>query len=229
MNKVLITTGISGIIIQLFCINFFGLTALEGALSTGYLIFTIFVSFLIYLLTGFHKNDILRARTEEIIKAKEALKDEIRELAEDLQREIQPEASKQAERLLSLLEDFQTVIQNKLGDSAIAENSYMTSSSKVFDLVKNNLKDILSMDISIRTIEEEYDAGRRISEENKNLMDTQHEKIKQLIESNKDLLKSLNNISVEVANIKDIASFEYEQTLNRLKDLTERAKVYSKK
>jgi hypothetical protein len=101
----------------------------------------------------------------------------------------------------------------------------MTESRRVFNIVRQNLKDILVADISIETLE---DKGFDISDSELELIDKQQQYIKSLITKNDELLKELNIISVEVAGIKDMESFEYEQSLNRLRELSERAKLYSK-
>lgn len=60
------------------------------------------------------------------------------------------------------------------------------------------------------------------------LVTLQQDRARQLIEQNRDLLTALNETTVQVANIKDIDSFEMTESLNRLKELSQRAKSYSK-
>jgi hypothetical protein len=49
-----------------------------------------------------------------------------------------------------------------------------------------------------------------------------------LVEQNRELLTALNVTTVEVANIKDIDSFELKESLNRLRELGARAQAFSK-
>lgn len=184
------------------------------------------VGLLFYIMSGALKADKKRELKQSVLDREENLLNEISKLEKELLKAEQPVASQQAELLLKLLSDFSRVVMGKLGDSSITHSSYISESKRVFNLVRQNLKDILIADISIQTVEEKY--GDNIPGDDIELVSKQRKYILNIIEKNKELLKALNVISVEVAGIKDIDSFEYEQSLNRLKELTKRAKEFSK-
>ncbi|MGL1890631.1 MAG: hypothetical protein OCD02_03345 [Spirochaetaceae bacterium] len=227
IKKIFIISLISGFLISLFAKVLFDLNIVTFILFfVGTLVCSI-IGVLVYILSGNLKADKEKEIKDSILKDEEELFDEISKLKKDLLIADQPVASEQSEKLLLLLNDFRRVVKEKLGSSTITHSSYITESERVFNLVRQNLKDILIADISIETVEERY--GSNIPEDDLDIVEKQRKYILNIIESNKELLKALNVISVEVANIKDIGSFEYDESLNRLKELTERAKQYSKK
>lgn len=227
IKKIFIVSLISGSLISLFAKSLFDLNILTFILFLLGTFVCSIIGVLFYFLSGYLKADKDKEIKNAVLEDEEKLFDEISKLEKDLLKADQPVASGQAEKLLLLLNDFRRVVKEKLGSSTITHSSYIAESERVFNLVRQNLKDILIADISIETVEEKY--GFNIPEDDLDIVEKQRKYILEILESNKELLKALNVISVEVANIKDIGSFEYDESLNRLKELTERAKKYSKK
>ncbi len=217
---------ISGIIISISSIFIFSPSFFQLLIIFAFNLLTIPVAIIVYYAGGFAKKDKLKHIKKSLLDTEANLESEVKELVFSLLEADQPEASKQAERLLNLLEDFKNVVNSKLGDSDLTLSSYINQSKTVFNLSKQNLKDILVIDISIRTAEIDIKDN---SEESLKLVEKQQKKILILLNNNKELLDALNKTSVEVANIKDVGSFEYDEALNRLKELASRAKQFSKK
>lgn len=225
MKKVFIIPLISGLILTAVAAILFKPQLLELIIILLLLLFCSVISVIIYYAGGFAKKDSVLQVQKSVIDAELNLEKEVKDLEEKLLEAEQPEASKQASRLLNLLEDFRNVVERKLGDSQLTLSSYINQSKTVFNLAKQNLSDILVIDISIRTAEIDLKDN---SEEAMKLVKEQQKKILTLLDSNRELLEALNKTTIEVANIKDVDTFEYDEALTRLKELANRAKQFSK-
>lgn len=185
-----------------------------------------------YLLSGAARKDQARALIEREVAREKALYAEVETLSAHLTTMALPDSAKQADRLMGMLEDYRRVIEQKLGDTTITMTSYSEETGRVFRLAINNLKDILAAAQSVHTTKQETAGDRMLESEalqrRQALLTQQETRIEQLVEQNRDLLTALNETTVQVANIKDINSFELQESLNRLRELGERAQSFSK-
>lgn len=185
-----------------------------------------------YFLSGAARNDQRHALIAREVAREQALYAEVETLSGQLKAMSLPDSAKQAERLMGMLEDYRQVIEQKLGDTTITMSSYSAETGRVFRLSINNLKDILAAAQSVHTTKQET-ADESILESEalqrrQALLTQQEARIESLVEQNRDLLTALNETTVQVANIKDINSFELQESLDRLRDLGERAQAFSK-
>lgn len=225
MKKVVIVPLLSALVFTVLSIFLFSPKLIELIVISLLLIFCSLIAVIVYFAAGFAKKDRLSQVEKSVLDSEKKLESEVKDLVGKLLEADQEEASKQADRLLNLLEDFRNVVSKKLGDSEMTLSSYINQSKTVFNLAKQNLDDILVIDISIRTAEIDLKDN---SEEAIKLVEKQQQKILVLLDNNRELLEALNKTTVEVANIKDIDTFEYDEALNRLKELAKRAKQFSK-
>ncbi len=185
-----------------------------------------------YILSGFAKKDQHHALVEHEIAREEALYQEVQKLAHQLNELSLADSAKQADRLMGMLADYRRVIEQKLGDTTITMSSYSSETSRVFKLAINNLKDIVVTAQSVHTTKEDAAdndiLGSEALQRRHALVLQQNSRIDLLVEQNRELLTALNETTVQVANIKDINSFELQESLNRLRDLGERAQSFSK-
>jgi hypothetical protein len=185
-----------------------------------------------YLVAGYAKRDAHAALIGHEIAKEQRLYAEVESIANQLAELDQPESAKQASRLMGMLADYRQVIEQKLGDTTITMASYSQETGRVFKLVITNLNDIVAAARSVRTTK--GDALQSETSENaalqqrRALLTQQEARIGALVEQNRELLTALNVTTVEVANIKDIDSFELKESLNRLRELGARAQAFSK-
>jgi len=185
-----------------------------------------------YFLAGFAKKDLHRELIEREILKERQLHAEVKGIAEHLAELDHADSAKQANRLMGMLEDYRLVIEQKLGDTTITMSSYSHETGRVFKLVINNLNDILAAARSVRTTKNDKPSSDIVENEalqrRQSLLSQQESRITLLIEENRELLTALNETTVQVANIKDLDSFELKESLNRLRELGARAQAYSK-
>ncbi|WP_320821978.1 hypothetical protein [Reinekea sp.] len=220
----------------LLCIGAFWLwfapQMLALALYSGLAVLSVLIAVVFYLLAGYAKQDAHAALIGHEIAKEQRLYAEVESIADQLVDLTQSEAAKQASRLMGMLADYRQVIEQKLGDTTITMASYSQETGRVFKLVITNLNDIVAAARSVRTTK--GDALPSDGPENAALLQrhallTQQEaRIGALVEQNRELLTALNVTTVEVANIKDIDSFELKESLNRLRELGARAQAFSK-
>lgn len=207
---------------DLIALAAYALLALAGSgIGVGY-----------YFLSGAARKDQRQALIEREVAREQALYTEVEGLSGQLTAMALPDSARQAERLMGMLEDYRRVIEQKLGDTTITMSSYSAETGRVFRLSINNLKDILAAAQSVHTTKlENVDEAMMESEalqRRQALLTQQEARIESLVEQNRDLLTALNETTVQVANIKDINSFELQESLDRLRDLGERAQAFSK-
>lgn len=202
-------------------LGFAGLNLLGVGAGLGY-----------YLLSGAARKDQHQALMSLEIEREKALYEEVQGLSSQLTQMALPDSARQAERLMGMLEDYRRVIEQKLGDTTITMSSYSSETGRVFRLAINNLKDILAAAQSVHTTKQETEDEANLASEalqrRQALLTQQESRIETLVQQNRDLLTALNETTVQVANIKDINSFELQESLNRLRDLGERAQSFSK-
>jgi hypothetical protein len=216
-----------GVYVVWFPFDIVALTIYSGVSVAGVVLALAF-----YVLAGFARKDAHVALVAQEVAREEALYAEVHKLASHLTELNLADSAKQADRLMGMLADYRRVIEQKLGNTTITMSSYSSETSRVFKLAINNLKDILAAAQSVHTIKSEQVDDNTLSSEalqrRQALLTQQDARISLLIEQNRELLTALNETTVQVANIKDINSFELQESLNRLRDLGVRAQSFSK-
>ncbi len=183
-----------------------------------------------YILTGGARKASHQRWVDAEIAREQALYREVEALAEDLTAVDETDAASQAGRLLGMLEDYRKVIEQKLGTSTITLSSFSAQASSIFRIVKHQLSDILAAANSVRTARSETvdSADEQTLMRRKQLVEQQSQRINDLLLSNRELLTALNETTVQVANIRDLDTFEVKESLARLKALGERAGSFNK-
>jgi hypothetical protein len=232
MGKIALTTSITALLgIAVFFVWFpFNVIALGS--YAGLSVVAVGIALAFYAVSGFARKDQHRELIAHEIAREEALYAEVKLLESDLSKLAMNDSAKQASRLMGMLEDYRRVIEQKLGDTTITMTSYSSETSRVFKLAINNLKDILAAAQSVHTTKQEKPDEAVMESEalqrRQALMTQQDARIGDLLEQNRELLTALNETTVQVANIQDINSFELKESLNRLRELGERAQAFSK-
>jgi len=192
----------------------------------------VLIALAFYVLTGFARIDQHQALMTYEIAKEQTLYEEVKQLAAKLAELSLTDSAKQADRLMGMLEDYRRVIEQKLGSTSITMSSYSSETGRVFNLAINNLKDMLAAAQSVHTIKadagSEADTQSEALHRRQALLTQQEARISVLVEQNRELLTALNETTVQVANIKDINTFELQESLNRLRDLGKRAQSFSK-
>ncbi len=232
MGRIALITSLTAALSMAVFLFWFPLNLLLLGVYGGLLVVSVVAALLFYLLSGSARRDKEQALLAYEIAREKKLYQEVKTLGQQLSEINQPDSAKQADRLMGMLEDYRQVIEQKLADTTITMSSYSQETSRVFKLSINNLKDILAAAQSVHTTKlDEPDDDILESEalqRRQALLTQQDARIDGLVEQNRELLTALNETTVQVANIKDIDSFELQESLNRLRELGERAQSFSK-
>jgi hypothetical protein len=232
MGRIVITTTISALLcIAVFMFWFpsslIGLGA-YSALALG----SIAIAIAFYFAGGYARKDQHQEMVQHEVTREQKLYDEVKALAEQLSALKLGDPAKQANRLMGMLEDYRRVIEQKLGDTTITMSSYSHETGRVFRLVINNLKDMVAAAQSVHTTKQETVDESAVESEalqrRQALLTQQESRVNVLVDQNRELLTALNETTVQVANIQDINTFELQESLDRLRDLGERAQAFSK-
>jgi hypothetical protein len=232
MGFVALISGITAVLCFAVFIFWFPLNLIMLAVYGGLLIVSVVLALLVYLFGGFARRDQHRTLLAKEIEREQQLYDQVKALELQLSELEQTDSAKQADRLMGMLEDYRRVIEQKLGGTTITMSSYSQQTGRVFKLAINNLNDILAAAQSVHTTRQEKPESDIIESEalqrRQALLTQQESRIDGLVEQNRELLTALNETTVQVANIQDINSFELQESLNRLRELGERAQSFSK-
>lgn len=232
MGKIALVTSITALLSMAVYFLWFPFNLVLFAVHTGLSVSAVAIALAFYVLAGFARKDKHQALVAHEIAREQRLYDEVKALGSQLSSLEMKDSAKQADRLMGMLEDYRRVIEQKLGDTTITMTSYSSETSRVFRLAINNLKDILAAAQSVHTTKkddvEEAVVESEALQRRQALLTQQDARISELVEQNRELLTALNETTVQVANIKDIDSFELQESLNRLRELGQRAQAYSK-
>jgi hypothetical protein len=232
MGRVLIISVVSAVICTGVFSVWFPATMIAVSLYASLAILSVAVGSAFYYLAGYVRSDQHYAILEVELEKEQQLTAEVKKIISSLTELGLSEEASQANRLISLLSDYHDVIEQKFGGASITLSSYSQETGRVFKLVINNLKDILAAARSVRTIKQEKTSYETVENESllrrQALVKQQESRIDMLMQQNRELLTALNETTVQVANIKDLESFELTESLNRLRELGERASAYSK-
>lgn len=232
MGRITLVTAVSALLaIGVFFI-WFPTSIISLAIYTAWALVTVVISLGFYFLSGYARKDQHQQLVALEVAREQKLYQQVQQLATGLSDLNQETPAKQANRLMGMLEDYRGVIEQKLGDTTVTLSSYSHETSRVFKLAINNLNDILAAAQSVHTTKKESVDGEAVTSEalqrRQALLTQQDARIDELIEQNRELLTALNETTVQVANIKDTNSFELRESLERLRDLGERAQAFSK-
>lgn len=223
------TTGIA-VLSSLFYAYWFSPSLLSLLTYSLWSLMTVGISLGAYVLTGGAKKASHQRWVYAEIAREQALYKEVEALAADLAAVNETDAADQAGRLMSMLEDYRKVIQQKLATSTITLSSFSAQASTIFRIVTQQLNDILAAANSVRTARGDTaaNADENTQTRRRALVDQQSQRINELLLSNRELLTALNETTVQVANIRDLDTFEVKESLARLKALGERAGSFNK-
>ncbi|MEJ2044083.1 MAG: hypothetical protein P8X74_03415 [Reinekea sp.] len=232
MGRITLVTSLSALICLVAFLFWYPMNLVLLAVYGAVLAASVVLALLFYVVTGYARRDQHNALLAHEVEREKQLYQEVQTLEQQLTDLQQPDSARQADRLMGMLEDYRRVIEQKLGSTTITMTSYSQETGRVFRLVINNLNDILAAAQSVHTTrQEEPDEDLLESEalQRRHVLLTQQEaRIDNLVEQNRELLTVLNETTVQVANIQDINSFELKESLQRLRELGERAQSFSK-
>ena len=232
MGRIALVTSVTALLCLGVFLFWFPLNMILLAIYGGVLVTSVLLALLLYVVTGAARRDQHKALLAHELEREQHLYAEVKALQRQLTELEQDDSARQADRLMGMLADYRRVIEQKLGNTTITMSSYSQETSRVFKLAINNLKDILAAAQSVRTTKQETPDEDLLESEalqrRQALLTQQENRIANLVEQNRSLLTALNETTVRVANIQDINSFELQESLNRLRDLGERAQSFSK-
>lgn len=232
MARISLFASISALLAIVLFYIWFPNSWLALGLYSALAVVSVIVSVVFYLVSGFARKEQHQALVAHEVAREQRLYQQVEHLAKGLADLDQTDSAKQAKRLMGMLEDYRGVIEQKLGDTTVTLSSYSHETARVFKLAINNLNDILAAAQSVYTTKQEKAEDDAVASEalqrRQALLTQQDARINELIEQNRELLTALNETTVQVANIKDTNSFELQESLERLRDLGERAQAFSK-
>lgn len=184
-----------------------------------------------YHLFGFEKLDQLKALAQKEAANHQRIIDEIQKISHDLEDLGEQEASTQTSRLLGMVSDYHRVVTDRFKDSPLSISAHAEIAQRVQTIVVENLSDLVAVARSISGIDRDElvqlntkkdDALQRRIE----LYDSQRAKIGDIIETNRNMLTALAETLVEVANIQKFDDADRDETVQRLRQLADRAKKF---
>ena len=184
--------------------------------SLGYAAFTLIALATIplcYRFFGFQDVDVVQTLLVQEQTEHDQMLSRLEKLKVDLKALQIEEGASQAGVLLDLLNDFHEVISNRFHGKQLSSTTYLNAARRVQNQTLQNLSDMTGVGHSIASLQ------RQNSNETNAQLDTQKQRLRDLIDDNQKLFKALSDTSVEVANIEEIGAFERTETLAKLRDL----------
>lgn len=181
---------------------------------------------LLYRLFGYSATD-----DDDWLKARESqqhtdLMQRLHSVTKDLEELNLKEGLRQAESLTHLIDDYHAVVKSRFFGKQASPLTYLSAARTVQNQAIQNLADMVTLGHSMSSIQNNLQAG---SDQKNSRYLEQSERIRALLDENKQLFDALTGTAVEVANMQSISEFERTDTLARLLALAEIANGSGKK
>lgn len=177
---------------------------------------------LFYRLFGYTNVDETQWLQAFNLQEHEQLMTRLKEVRQSLQTLSIKEGVRQADTLMSLLDDYRSVVETRFMGKKFSPMTYLNAARTVQRHVINNLTDVVAMGHSLSTISRNQ--GNPQSNGQAELYQEQEQRMNNLLQENNKLFSALTDTAVEVANISSINDFERLDTLARLVSLAETAR-----
>lgn len=184
-----------------------------------------------YHLLGFEKQDKLKILAQKEAQNHQRILNDIEKISRDLEALGEEEASTQTNRLLGMVSDYHKVVTDRFKDSPMSISAHAEIAQRVQTIVVENLNDLVAVARSISGIDREELVRLNKSEDEAlqrriELYDNQRAKIGEIIETNRTMITALAETLVEVANIQKFDDADRDDTVQRLRQLADRAKKF---
>lgn len=221
----LIAAIFSLILLGLFIWWFQGSLMLNAAYLAAACVATLSVP-LLYRLLGYSAAD-----DDEWLKQRENqqhadLMQRLQAVTKDLAELGLKEGVRQANSLTDIIDDYHAVVKSRFFGKQASPLTYLSAARTVQNQAIQNLADMVTIGHSMSSIQNNLQAGG--DQEDSRYLE-QSERIRTLLDENKQLFSALTETAVEVANMQSISEFERTDTLARLLALAEIANGSGKK
>ncbi|MFZ1569514.1 MAG: hypothetical protein WAT29_11930 [Thiolinea sp.] len=136
------------------------------------------------------------------------------------------EGVRQAKSLTDMVDDYHAVVKSRFFGKQSSPLTYLSAARTVQNQAIQNLADMVTVGHSMSSIQNNLQAG---GDQRDSRYLEQSERIRALLDENKQLFDALTGTAVEVANMQSISEFERTDTLARLLALAEIANGSGKK
>lgn len=181
---------------------------------------------LLYRLLGYSTAD-----DDEWLKNREnqqyaELQQRLQVVTKDLEDLGLKEGLRQAQALTDIIDDYHAVVKSRFFGKQASPLTYLSAARTVQNQAIQNLADMATVGHSMSSIQNNLQAG---GDQKDSRYLEQSERIRALLDENKQLFAALTETAVEVANMQSISEFERTDTLARLLALAEIANGSGKK
>ena len=175
---------------------------------------------LMYRLAGFTLADEIEWLESREAEDHKNLVNRLSELRTQLERLGIDEGVKQTETLTNILNDYHNVVETRFLGKKHSPIAYLSAARRVQKHAVQNLTDAVAVGHSIASISR-HDIHDNPLERMQELGSVQSERLRSLLDENRNLFGALTDTAVEVANIRSYSDYERLDTLARLVSLAE--------
>jgi len=175
---------------------------------------------LMYRLAGFTLADEIEWLESREAEDHKNLVNRLSELRVQLERLGIDEGVKQTDTLTNILHDYHNVVETRFLGKKHSPIAYLSAARRVQKHAVQNLTDAVAVGHSIASISR-HDIHDNPLERMQELGSGQSERLRSLLDENRNLFGALTDTAVEVANIRSYSDYERLDTLARLVSLAE--------
>lgn len=177
---------------------------------------------LLYRLLGYKAADESQWLQAFNLQEHEQLMTRLKDIRQSLQSLNIKEGVRQADTLMSILDDYRSVVETRFMGKKFSPMTYLNAARSVQQQVIHNLTDVVAIGHSLSTLSRNQGNPQSNTQVERYL--EQEQRLNNLLQENNKLFGALTDTAVEVANIRSVNDFERLDTLARLVSLAETAK-----
>ena len=177
---------------------------------------------LLYRLLGYKAADESQWLQAFNLQEHEQLMTRLKEIRQSLQSLNIKEGVRQADTLMSILDDYRSVVETRFMGKKFSPMTYLNAARSVQQQVIHNLTDVVAIGHSLSTLSRNQGNPQSNTQVESYL--EQEQRLNNLLQENNKLFGALTDTAVEVANIRSVNDFERLDTLARLVSLAETAR-----
>lgn len=177
---------------------------------------------LLYRLLGYKAADESQWLQAFNLQEHEQLMTRLKEIRQSLQSLNIKEGVRQADTLMSILDDYRSVVETRFMGKKFSPMTYLNAARSVQQQVIHNLTDVVAIGHSLSTLSRNQGNPQSNTQVERYL--EQEQRLNNLLQENNKLFGALTDTAVEVANIRSVNDFERLDTLARLVSLAETAR-----
>lgn len=175
---------------------------------------------LMYRLAGFTLADEIEWLESREAEDHKILVNRLSELRTQLEQLGIDEGVKQTDTLTNILNDYHNVVETRFLGKKHSPIAYLSAARRVQKHAVQNLTDAVAVGHSLASISR-HDIHDNPLERMQELGSGQSERLRSLLDENRNLFGALTDTAVEVANIRSYSDYERLDTLARLVSLAE--------